>query len=192
VVFTGHGIDVPGAPPRFPARAEDKARALIADRLKALQANNGPDERITVLASAAPGADILVHELCDQLQLPCRLCLPLPPEAVAQHAFAEADRWRSRFVAVVQARQADLLLLSIDADLPRWLQGRAGIDPWERGNRWVMQLAQTWGAERVTLLALWDGQDDGRNGGTAQMVRMAKASGHFQLVDIIDSRQLLA
>jgi hypothetical protein len=90
----------------------------------------------------------------------------------------------------VQARQTGLLQLSVEDDLPRWLQGRNGIDPWERGNRWVMQLAQAWGAQRVTLLALWDGQDDGRNGGTAQMVRMAKALGLFEL-EVIDSRQLL-
>ena len=191
VVFTGHSIDAPGAPPRFPASAESKARALIADRLKALQNDAGANESVTVLASAAPGADILVHELCDELKLPCRLCLPLPPDVVAQHAFAQADRWRSRFLAVVQSHQAGLLQLSVDAELPRWLQGRPGIDPWERGNRWVMQLAQSWDAQRVTLLALWDGQDAGSTGGTAHMVRMAKALGRFEL-DVIDSQQLLA
>lgn len=52
-------------------------------------------------------------------------------------------------------------------------------------------MAQTWGAQRVTLLVLWDGQDDGRMGGTAHMVRMARALGRFEL-DIIGSRQLLA
>jgi hypothetical protein len=53
-----------------------------------------------------------------------------------------------------------------------------------------MELAETWGAERVTLLVLWDGQDDGRTGGTAHMVRLAKAMPSFEL-DIIDSRDLL-
>ncbi|MEO8122675.1 MAG: tetratricopeptide repeat-containing protein [Burkholderiales bacterium] len=191
VVFTGHGVDLPGAPPRFPASAEGKARALIAERLKALQSSAGADENLTVLASAAPGADILVHELCDELQLPSRLCLPLPPEVVAQRVFGQADHWRARFLAIVQARQAGLLQLSVENDLPRWLQGRAGIDPWERGNRWVMQMAQASDAQRVTVLALWDGQDDGRNGGTAQMVRMARAQGLFEL-EVMDSRQLLA
>jgi len=191
VVFAGHSIDAAGAPPRFPAAAEAKARVLIAERLKALQPDAGADDSVTVLASAAPGADILVHELCNELGLLSRLCLPLPPDAVAQHAFADADRWRSRFLAVVQARGAGLLQLSVDDQLPRWLQGRPAIDPWERGNRWVMQLAQSWGADRVTLLALWDGQDAGSNGGTAHMVRMAKALGRFEL-EVIDSRQLLA
>ena len=191
VVFTGHGIDATGAPPRFPAAAEGKARTLIAERLNALKCSAETDDSITVLASAATGADILLHELCDELGLPSRLCLPLPPDAVAQHAFADADRWRSRFAAVVQSRRAGLLQLSVGDELPRWLQGRSAIDRFERGNRWVMQLTQSWGAERVTLLALWDGQDTGSTGDTAHMVRIAKALGCFEL-EVIDSRQLLA
>ena len=63
VVFTGHGIDVSGAPPRFPASAEGKARALIAERLNDTAiAAPMPSKSLTVLASAAPGADILAHE----------------------------------------------------------------------------------------------------------------------------------
>jgi hypothetical protein len=190
VVFTGHSIDRAGAPPRFPAAAEAKARKLIAARLQASVQGLAEGERLTVLASAAPGADILAHEVCAELGVRSRLCLPMPAEAVAREAFAEADSWRTRFLAVVKAHEADLLQLADDAELPRWLQGRAGIDPWERGNRWVMQLAQSWGAQRVTLLALWDGQDDGRTGGTAHMVRMARDLGRFEL-EIIDSQQLL-
>jgi len=190
VVFAGHAIDDSGAPPRFPAAAEDKARKLIAERLRLLQQGLAEGERLTVLASAAPGADILVHEVCAELGVESRLCLPMPPEAVARQAFAAADRWRTRFLAVVKAHEKGLLQLADDAELPRWLQGRPGVDPWERGNRWVMQLAQAWGAQRVTLLALSDGQDDGHTGGTAHMVRMARSLGLFEL-DVIDSRALL-
>ena len=190
VVFAGHAIDAPGALPRFPAAAEDKARKLIAERLRRLQQGLAEGERLTVLASAAPGADILVHEVCAELGVESRLCLPMPPEVVARQAFAAADRWRTRFLAVVKAHEKHLLQLADDAELPRWLQGRPGVDPWERGNRWVMQLAQAWGAQRVTLLALWDGQEDGHTGGTMHMVRMARSLGLFEL-DIIDSRALL-
>lgn len=191
VLFSGHLIDAAGAPPRFPAVAEAQARSRIAERLSALKQASDEGEQITVLASAAPGADILVHEVCAELGVPSRLCLPMPPDDVARLIFADAGPWRTRFNAVVRTHQIGLLQLADEADLPRWLQGRTGIDPWERGNRWVMQMAQTWGTERVTLLVLWDGQDDGRMGGTAHMVRMARALGRFEL-DIIDSRQLLA
>ncbi|MEO5882871.1 MAG: tetratricopeptide repeat-containing protein [Caldimonas sp.] len=190
VVFSGHGIDADGAKPRFPAVAETKARALISERLDKLRRQLPDGDQLTVLASAAPGADILLHEVCAELGLHSRLCLPMPSEHVASQSFAAADGWRARFLQVVRVHETTLLQMLDDKWLPRWLHGR-GIDPWERGNRWVMQLAQTWGASRVTLLALWDGQDDGRSGGTAQMVRLARAFGKFE-TEIIDSRQLLA
>jgi len=190
LVFAGHRIDELGEPARFPAASELKARALISERLRTFLSGLGEGASLTVLASAAPGADLLAHEVTSELGLRCRLCLPMPAEAVARLVFGAADAWRTRFLNVVNAHKNDLLQLSDDADVGRWLQRRQGIDPWERGNRWVMQLAQTWGADRVTLMVLWDGQDDGRTGGTAHMVRMARASGGVEL-DVIDSRQLL-
>ncbi len=190
LVFSGHGIDAAGSPPRFPSTAEARARTLIANRLNDLLRQMPEGERQTVLASAAPGADILLHEICAELGLNSRLCLPMPAEHVAGQSFPAADAWRARFFKVVRAHESKLLQMGDDTEVPRWLQGRLGIDPWERGNRWVIQLAQTWGASRVTLLALWDGQDDGRGGGTAQMVRLARAFGQFE-VDVIDSAQLL-
>ena len=190
VVFTGHRIDAAGAPPRFPAAVEQKALLKITERLQSMVQGLAQKETLTVLASAAPGADILLHEACAKLGVRSRLCLPMPRDEVVRQVFADADRWRGRFFAVVKAHENALLQMSDTAGLPRWLQGRPGIDPWERGNRWVMELAETWGAERVTLLVLWDGQDDGRTGGTAHMVRLAKAMPSFEL-DIIDSRDLL-
>lgn len=191
VVFAGHAIDQPGAPARFPESAEARARELIADRIATLCAALKEGEELTVLASAAPGADILIHEVCGDLAVPTRLCLPMPPEAVAAKVFENADRWRARFHAVVEAHRKDMLQMADHAELPRWLQSRHDIDPWERGNRWVMQLAQTLGASRVTLLVLWDGKDDGHTrGGTAHLVRLAKAQGEFTIEEI-DSKALL-
>jgi hypothetical protein len=191
IVFAGHGIDADGAPTRFPVAAEGKARELIAAKLRALRLETPESDSLTVLASAAPGADILLHEVCAELNLASRLCLPMPPDDVARLIFADAGPWRARFNAVVKAHETGLLQLADDAELPRWLQGRSGIDPWERGNRWVMQLAQGWDAQRVTVLVLWDGQDDDRTGGTAHMVRMAREVGRFELV-VINSKDLLA
>jgi hypothetical protein len=190
VVFAGHRIDENSALPRFPPASEMRARRLIADRLRTF-IPAPTSETLTVLASAAPGADLLVHEVAGELGVRCRLCLPMPAEAVAQRVFGAADAWRTRFLKVVDAHQKDLLQLDDHPDLARWLHGRAGIDPWERGNRWVMHTADTWGASRVTLMVLWDGHDDGSYGSTAHMVRLARALGRFEL-SVIDSRQLLA
>ncbi len=190
VVFAGHSLDAPDTPPRFPAAAETHARQLIAEALLRLQQKAPDGCRLTVLASAAPGADILAHEVCAELGIPTRLCLPLPVDDVCAHAFVAADGWRSRFRAIADQHQGRTLLMVNPDSLPRWLLNRPGLDVWERGNRWMMATAQAWGAQTLTLLALWDGQDDGRNGGTAQVVRLAQAAGAFNL-EWLDCRQLL-
>lgn len=192
VVFAGHTIDVPGAPSRFPASAEARARELIADKLAGFQSVLKKNEKLIVLASAAPGADILVHEVCAEKGIVSRLCLPMPPEAVAAEVFRNADQWRARFHAIVDSHRDKMLQMADHAELPRWLRDRKEIDPWERGNRWVMQLAQTWGANRVTLLVLWDGMDDGTTrGGTAHFVRLARAMAQFHHIEEIPTHKLL-
>ena len=75
--------------------------------------------------------------------------------------------------------------------MPNWLRGEPPIDPWERGNQWVLEMAVT-GAGDVTLLVLWDGKDiSGKPGGTGHMVRIARQSGAVDIIHI-DSGQLLA
>lgn len=189
VVFSGHGVDAPGASPRFPAAAEGKARELILQQLATLQAAAGANEELTLLASGAPGADILAHEVARELTVARRLCLPMPAEDVSRLVFNGLDGWRARFLAIVAELKDRTLQLADHAHPPRWVQAR-GIDSWSRGNRWVLQLAHTWGADRVTVLALWDGIDTGRDGGTEQIVRLARGVGSFVLQPI-DSHQLL-
>jgi hypothetical protein len=97
-----------------------------------------------------------------------------------------ADDWRSRYFDLVEGRELDkgMLVLSQQVGLPRWLQA-SGIDPWERGNRWVHQLALTWGAKRISMVALWDGKPAGdRAGGTAHMVALARESGRMRVLTI--------
>lgn len=190
VVFTGHGIDRPGAPRRFPPDAEGRAREIIKRHLGETLAAAGETEELTLLASGAPGADILAHEVAKELGIARRLCLPMPAKEVSRVVFQDMDGWRIRFLAVVSELDGQTLQMADHAELPRWLQGRPGIDPWSRGNRWVLKLAETWGARRVSVLALWDGVDTGLDGGTAQMVRLARNVGNFAIKQI-DSRELL-
>jgi hypothetical protein len=187
VIFAGHRVDEPGrGDPRFPAAREAEARALIREKLA--QAVSGP-ARVRVLASAAPGSDILCHEVCRDLGADSTICMPMPPEDFARLVFGNLDAWRSRFLDLVGARP--VLQLSDQAGLPRWLQG-SGLDPWERGNRWVLEMAQTSGADKVTLIALWDSKSTGDGpGGTAQMVELARNAGTIDVV-LIDAGQLQA
>ena len=75
--------------------------------------------------------------------------------------------------------------------LPAWLQG-SGTDEWERGNRWVLEMAVTFGAPKVTLLVIWDGQETGdRRGGTAHMVSLARARADVNIM-VISTADLAA
>jgi hypothetical protein len=52
------------------------------------------------------------------------------------------------------------------------------MNPWERGNRWVLQLALSAAAPKVSLIAvLDDSQPADGQGGTDHMVRIARAAG---------------
>ena len=187
VLFAGHRVDAPGrVTPRFPAQQESRAKSLIRDALSEL----GQDYRLLGLASAAPGADILFHEVCAEFGIPSMCCLPMPKADYARLEFEALDAWRSRFLTLLHD-QKNVLELSDRKGLPRWLQG-SDADPWERGNRWVLQMALTSEAERVTLIALWDGQDEGdAPGGTAHMVRLARSAGSIH-VKVIDAQRLVS
>jgi hypothetical protein len=145
--------------------------------------------RVRVIASAAPGADILCHEVCKELDIDSTICLPMPAKDFSREVFGDLDGWRGRFLAIVDSRL--VLQLSDKEGLPRWLEG-SGLNPWERGNRWVLEMAQTSGAKKVSLIALWDGKPIGDdNGGTAHMVQIARDAGTIDM-DCITSRELLA
>jgi hypothetical protein len=186
VVFAGHRIDAPGrSESRFPGGQEIQARGLIYETVKGLLDD---EHAVIVLASAAPGADILAHEVCVELGVTSIVCLPMPPEDFARSSFENLYAWRTRFLDLQKDHK--VLVLSDREGLPRWRHG-SGVDPCQRGNQWIMKLALTWGAERVTLVALWDGKKVGDTlGGTAHMVKLAEDAGTVH-IKRIDATQLL-
>jgi len=186
MLIAGHRVDAPGrSQPRFPAASAERAKTAIRNTVKELL-----DDRYEtiVLASAAPGADILAHEVCAEFGVTSTVCLPMPVADFARFAFESLDEWRTRFLDLEQHH--GILVLSGREGLPRWLYG-SGEDPWERGNRWVMQMALASGAERITLVALWDGKQAGdAPGGTADMVNLAENAGKVH-IKRIDATQLV-
>ena len=187
VLFAGHRVDAPGRiEPRFPKELEGRAKKLIRE---ALEEQLDAEYEVVGLASAAPGTDILSHEACADVGLPSTICLPMPVDDFARLAFENLDSWRARFLDLRGHHK--ILELSDRAELPRWLQG-THMDFWERGNCWVMQMALSWGAERITLIALWDGKDTGdAPGGTAQMVQLARDAGTVRIRSI-HTKELLS
>lgn len=187
VMFAGHQIDLADRPkPRFPAAKEAQARAMLREALSKVVSN---DVQLVGLGCAAPGADILAHELCAELGIDSLVCLPMPTDEYARQAFGSLDDWRGRFLDVIERRKNAVLELSERDGLPRWLEG-SGANPWERGNRWVLELARSWGAARMTLIALWDQANEGdAKGGTAHMVQLARDAGNIR-VEIVDCNRL--
>ena len=189
ILFAGHRVDSPGRPaPRFPMNRVDRARGLIRNAMeKVLGADPTDEYNVIGLASAAPGTDILAHQICAELNIESTICLPMPTEHFARFAFRDLDEWRTEFLDLQDKH--NILVLNDKDSLPRWLAG-SGSNFWERGNRWVMKMALAYDAKKITLIALWDGQNTGDDvGGTAHMVRLAEEAGSIY-IHRIDSTHL--
>jgi hypothetical protein len=115
----------------------------------------------------------------------------MPAADFGRLLFEDDDSSRSRYLDIISPSQGrTVLTLSDQPGLPKWLVG-TGADPWSRGNAWVMQMAASWGADRVTLLAFWDGNDGADGGsGTAHVVKLARNEGNIR-IERIDPAQLL-
>jgi cytochrome c551/c552 len=61
--------------------------------------------------------------------------------------------------------------------VPGWLQARPNYSVWQRNNRWILHHAFATTADRVSVLALWNGLPGDGPGGVAGMVAAAQASG---------------
>jgi len=114
------------------------------------------------------------------------MCLPMPPEDFSANVFRGLNKWRSRFLDLIQS-DLPVLQLSDRVGTPRWLR-ETETDPWDRGNRWVMSMARACGADRITLVVFWDGKPGGK-GGTAQMVELAERAGKVNVV-VADSNSM--
>lgn len=194
VIFSGHTVDrtvPPTLPLRFPGSAQGRARELIEAAIRRLK---GEIDDFSVLVSAAPGADILALEACRALGIKTWLCLPVDRDIVVREIFKDYDPdWRNRFLALADAQPAEqTFVLSDNGGLPEWMAARSTMTPWSRGNHWMLHQAKAWGADKVTLLALWDhNKDDPSPNGTAEMLRLAQNTDGVY-VEVIDCRPLAA
>lgn len=175
ILFTGHQVDSPGRErPRFPADKESLARAAIREAVSRQLEVHG---RAAGISGAASGGDILFHEVCAELGVETKLFLALPPDAYVTESVAPAGPdWVRRFYAL-QSRFPNAPILARSKELPGWLRHLRGYSIWQRNNLWMLNEALTAGARNVTLIALWNGQAGDGPGGTADMIRIARARG---------------
>lgn len=165
LLFSGHLVDAPDrARARFPAEKVGAAARRIAAELDRLGA--GPAD--LAITQGAAGGDLLFAEACLARDVPVQLLLPLPEDQfIAQSMLPVVDgaAWRDRYLAV----KSRLTLPPLQADevlgpLP------PGADAFERANRWLLDRALAYGADRLRFITLWDGAGGDGPGGTRHMV----------------------
>lgn len=190
LVFSGHMIDAPDrAAPRFPADREQAASEQLTAAIREIKAAaDRQGEQLIGMAGASDGGDVLFHEACAGLGIDTEVFLPVPELAYRATAMSGVPGWVERYHAVLRrvrekAREKDekedgVHILARSDRLPPWLQGRAGYSTWQRSNQWILHHAwATTTVDRVTVLALWNGEPGEGRGGTANMVDIAQAQG---------------
>ena len=178
LLFTGHMIDAPGRKePRFPPDQEGVARRAIREAIEAEQRQQGGVA--SGIAGGANGGDILLHEICGELGIPTQLYLAVPPEKFIEASVAPArGDWVERFQRLAGKLPVHVLADKVDDEV------------WARANLRMLESALAAGGERVTLIALWNGQKGDGPGGTEDLV--ARAGERHARVVILDTRKLFA
>lgn len=197
LLFAGHMIDKPGrTEPRFPAAMQATARQEIQAQITQAIASWPAGTTVLGIAGGASGGDILFHEVCAEFGIATELYVPMAPAAyIAESvrvdpAIDGTPSWIERFHTIQQHCEGAGSYYQLgEADsLPSWASRLRDYSIWERNNRWMLQSALAYGAQKLTLLVLWDGQGGDAPGGTQHMVEVAEAAG--AVVRRIDSRTL--
>jgi hypothetical protein len=168
VLFSGHMIDAPGREkPRFPPDKEPVAARAIASALADLDV--GPGD--LSICGGACGGDLLFAEAALARGARLELYIPFEEPTFLEKSvdFAGGD-WRARFFA---AKARGVLFVA-----PRELgPPQEGEDPYERNNRWMMDAALRFGADRVDFVCLWNGEGGDGPGGTKHMMEEVRSKG---------------
>jgi hypothetical protein len=180
LVFIGHQIDRDGRS-RFPRDLEPAVADAIGLRVVAARdAAKAAGRKLHGFAAASDGGDILFHEACGRAEVESSVYLPVPDE-LFRSTSEFPPGWLSRYLDVTAARQP-LVTMNSSPLVPSWLDLRPETSSWPRFNRWILHNAK-YATDRVTVLALWDGQPARGLGGVASMVEMAPRRG--VAVDVI-------
>jgi hypothetical protein len=186
LLFVGHSLDLPGrAAPRFPPTVERAAARAIREAVARELESGGV---VFGMASASHGGDILFLEACAYLELPTRIFLPIPDRKFVEAFVAPAGPdWVARYQRL--ARSSPVAVLPEDGAVDISSAHTQLRDRWQRNADAMLEVALAQGADRVTLIALWDGQPTESPGGPTYLLSRANTLGIRQVT--IDSRRLL-
>ena len=175
VLFSGHMIDNPAVrgegktkPARFPATKIDAAAARIRQALDEIGA--GPGD--LGLCGGACGGDLLFAQACLErgMRLEVRLARRENEFLAELVTFTDPDhRWERSFTAVTQ-NPATVVLVVPDELGP----APDGVSVHDRCNRLMLYSALSCGLQRVSFVALWNGEPGDGPGGTENMVELVR------------------
>jgi len=180
LLVTGYSTDKGAANgSRSPLSKEHENRTKEAIK-RAVASEQKRAERILFgMASGASGGELLFHEVCQELQIPTRLYLPMPVDQFVGDYVSiseDQDDWIERFNKIYSNTTYRSVLNNSD-ELPRWLQLKPHYSLRRQGNLWMLQHALFEGLQsgaQITLIALWNGKEDDRTFGIADLVRRVR------------------
>lgn len=174
-LFSGHMIDrVDRREPRFPAEREGAVAVRLFELLESLDA--GPGD--LGICGGAGGGDVIFAEACLGRGLEVEVLLPQAEDTfLAVSVDPSGTGWRERFRDVVGAEAVRTEVMD------ETYSSAEGLGLYSRHGRWLIERALAWGAERLIVIALWDGQPSGGSGGTAEVIEAARH--HTDRVHII-------
>ena len=157
---------------------ETPARAAIAQQLNAVGAGSGD----LAVCSGACGGDLIFAEAVLGRGVALEVYLPFDVATFAQHSveFVGGD-WRARFDSVLAASKLHLM----PAERPPLTNAQ---DPYQQANLWMLEAASRFGADKVVIIVLWNGQGGDGLGGTQHMMKTVRQ--HCGLVHWIDTTTL--
>ncbi len=164
--FTGHRLDGPDEPERFPADLEEDVRVTIRERIQALDVG-------FAFSSAARGGDLLFLEEVLNRNGSARVFLPFPADAFVETSVGDWEPQFRRVLAHPRVRTVELR-----PDVPPGAELPAAFAACNDAvRRAAIDFARPFGSE-PTLLALWDGEPSRGPGGTGHAVEAWRATGH--------------
>jgi hypothetical protein len=175
VLFSGHLIDAPGrADPRFPPDKEPIAARAIDEALADLGV--GPSD--LAICGGACGGDLLFAEAALARRARLEIYIPFDEATFLEKSVDFADRdWHARYFAA----KATAVLNVAPSELGP-LQD--GDDAYERNNRWMLDSALRFGADKVDFVCLWNGASGDGPGGTRHMMdEVRKRGGRTRWLD---------
>ena len=167
-LFSGHMIDAAGrSPPRFPPDKEPIAKAAIDGALRDLDFG----EADLAICGGACGGDLLFAEAAVAGGARLEIYIPFDEETFLKNSVDFAgENWRARYFAM--KAQGSLHVMPDEIG-----PAPEGEDPYERNNVWMLERARRFGADRLDLVCLWNGQSGDGPGGTRHMMEEAQKSG---------------